>query len=102
MEREEKERKRKELLQHGVFVFGAPGTKSNRAYLLSEQDAVLSLWHNSTLDIFFVISKISQKVTGRKISLISPGKIRNEKNRSENEGPIILALQIRQKNILSL
>ena len=52
LEREEKERKRRELLQHGVFVFGAPGTKSNRAYLLSEQDAVLSLWHNSTLDIF--------------------------------------------------
>ena len=74
-----KKEKKIELLQHAVFVFGAPGTQWNRAYLLSKQDAVLSLWHNSTLDIFFVISKISQKVTGRKISLISPGKIRNEK-----------------------
>ena len=50
--------------------------------LLSGRDAVLSLWYyDSTLDNFF-----SQKVTTKvNKSLISPGKIKNEKNRNENE-----------------
>ena len=56
--------------------------------------------YNPTLKFFFLISKLSQKGTKEKIYLISPGKIKSEKN--EDEGPIILALQIRQKAILSL
>ena len=79
LEGEEKERKRIELLQHGVFVFGAPGTKSNK-----------TRWANKTRCcpcgitlrwIFFVFSKISQNKGNkrRKISLITLGKIRNEK-----------------------
>jgi len=72
--------------------------------LLSRQDTILSLWYYYyALDNFFIISKISQKVTKKgKKSLISPGKIKNEKDRNENETTIILALLIGHEAVLSL
>ena len=60
------------MLQHGVFVFGTSGTPPSRAYFVGERGAVLSLWP------FLLISKISQKGTKEKISVISPGKIKSE------------------------
>ena len=50
----------------------------------------------------WIIFFFSQKVTKKeKKSLISPGKIKNEKNRNENENPIILALLIGKEAVLT-
>ena len=66
--------------------------------LLSGRDALLSLWYYySTLDNL-LLSKGDKK----KKSLTLPGRIKNEKNRNENENPIILALLIGQEAVLSL
>ena len=68
--------------------------------LLSGRDTVLSLWYyDSTLDNFFCSQKVTKK---EKKSLISPAKTKNEKNRNENQNPIILALLIGQEAVLSL
>ena len=111
LKREEIKRKKKKLLQHGVFVFGNPSKQETRRTGLTfaeqtRRGAVLVLFwcYNSTFDIFFLIFKISQNVTNKeKKSLLSPGKIKNEKKkkRIENENPIMLALLIGQEAVLS-
>ena len=68
--------------------------------MLSEREAVLSLWYNydSSLGNFFSVKRKQRK----KKKLISHGKIKNEKSSNENENPIILALLIEQEAALSL
>ena len=72
------QREGKKFLPHGVFVFGKPSKHDSRPAeqglsLLSEQNAVQSLWFNdSTLENFF-----SQKMTMIK-------KILEKRNEKEN------------------
>ena len=60
---------------------------------------MLSLWYYFTLDNFQSFQKVTKKENK---SMVLPGKIKNEKNRNENENPIILALLTGQEAILPL
>ena len=103
MEREGKKRTERNCSNTGNSCLVLREPRRTGLTLLNERDAVLSLGlYNFTLDIFFLISKISQKVTKERNSSDIAWENKERKNRNENEGPIILALQIRQKGILSL
>jgi len=51
--------------------------------------------------MFVYFKDLSKGNKERKKSLILPGKIKNEKNRNENENPIILALLMEQEAVLT-
>ena len=77
--------RKKKLLQHGYLYLGtypSANPAEQGLTLLSGGDMVLSLWYSdSTLNAFFVISKIKGNKERQKNSLILAGTMKNEKMR---------------------